>query len=419
MGFKTKWNRFWTLRNSEGGFTLVELVVVIAILAILAGVAVPAYTGYIKKAREAGDQLLIAAVNEAFVSSCLEAGVEMIEVSEAKVSVVSQCVFGVSSVTGASDAELNVICSTFSQLFEGNFETAFVTENVKSLYWDKDVSSFKMDHTTGVPSRVLLSNNQYATITAEDIDAISNSTYSQMTPSEVTAIINKMNSSGELLAGVAAPLGKFNGFATIMVNNGYMEQSEADSLLATLKNPLSSGYSDALNTAANGLQLYAAEYISGTTDANIQSLATQSLGSNSLELGTKLAGASGSQTTAALAIQYALVQSYAEANPDATVTVKDWLGREKTYNVQAYLADASDPVTAINTIRTSAGFQNDYYSTETDSQYQKDLAGFVSTMTVVGNNKEAIGVDEYLDNGINSAGAQDLLNALLASQSAS
>ena len=37
--------------KSNGGFTLVELIVVIAILAILAGIAVPAYSGYIDKAQ--------------------------------------------------------------------------------------------------------------------------------------------------------------------------------------------------------------------------------------------------------------------------------------------------------------------------------------------------------------------------------
>ncbi|MBQ3503235.1 MAG: prepilin-type N-terminal cleavage/methylation domain-containing protein [Oscillospiraceae bacterium] len=39
--------------KKNGGFTLVELIVVIAILAILAGVAIPAYSGYIKKAQDA------------------------------------------------------------------------------------------------------------------------------------------------------------------------------------------------------------------------------------------------------------------------------------------------------------------------------------------------------------------------------
>ena len=39
--------------KKNGGFTLVELIVVIAILAILAGVAIPAYSGYIKNANDA------------------------------------------------------------------------------------------------------------------------------------------------------------------------------------------------------------------------------------------------------------------------------------------------------------------------------------------------------------------------------
>lgn len=51
--------------KKNGGFTLVELIVVIAILAILAGVAVPAYSGYIKEANKAGDLTALNAIQTA------------------------------------------------------------------------------------------------------------------------------------------------------------------------------------------------------------------------------------------------------------------------------------------------------------------------------------------------------------------
>ena len=71
MKTNKNWTRFWNLRKqSTGGFTLVELIVVIAILAILAGVAVPAYSGYVQKANEAADHQLLAAINTAFASAC-------------------------------------------------------------------------------------------------------------------------------------------------------------------------------------------------------------------------------------------------------------------------------------------------------------------------------------------------------------
>ena len=75
MKFTKTWKRFWTLnRHHAGGFTLVELIVVIAILAILAGIAIPAYSGYINKAKESGDYTLLSAINTAFAAACMENG---------------------------------------------------------------------------------------------------------------------------------------------------------------------------------------------------------------------------------------------------------------------------------------------------------------------------------------------------------
>lgn len=72
MKFKNNLKRFISMSRQNGGFTLVELIVVIAILAILAGVAIPVYSGYITKANETADQQLLSAVNRAFTAACMD-----------------------------------------------------------------------------------------------------------------------------------------------------------------------------------------------------------------------------------------------------------------------------------------------------------------------------------------------------------
>ena len=70
--FHWKGNETMNMFKKNGGFTLVELIVVIAILAILAGVAIPAYSGYINKANEASDMQMLGAVKTAAVFEAVE-----------------------------------------------------------------------------------------------------------------------------------------------------------------------------------------------------------------------------------------------------------------------------------------------------------------------------------------------------------
>lgn len=51
-----------SMKNTNKGFTLIELMITIAILAIISTIAIPAYTGYIKTAKLAEAHNNIAAL---------------------------------------------------------------------------------------------------------------------------------------------------------------------------------------------------------------------------------------------------------------------------------------------------------------------------------------------------------------------
>lgn len=98
--------------KKNGGFTLVELIVVIAILAILAGVAVPAYNGYIKKAQDTAVITELSAIHTAAQAANATAGeIEKIEVSSTGQTII---------ITGKGTALSTTFPSDFAMFYKGN-----------------------------------------------------------------------------------------------------------------------------------------------------------------------------------------------------------------------------------------------------------------------------------------------------------
>ena len=110
--------------GSKSGFTLVELIVVIAILGILAGIAVPTYSGYIKKANEAADYAQLDAIKTAAVFAYTDAHVK----DDPFVDV----------------AQINVNGTTVTVTPEGGSAAAIDISD----YYDIDSFDFKSDHTS-------------------------------------------------------------------------------------------------------------------------------------------------------------------------------------------------------------------------------------------------------------------------------
>ena len=130
--------------KKNGGFTLVELIVVIAILAILAAVAVPAYSGYIEKANEAADYTQLDAIKTAatfaYIEDHNEANVAYVKVVPGTdASGVATVTVSVGTAVDGSDAE-NVTITDYYKSFPGFKSKEFKTDGA---YWTSTANKWQ------------------------------------------------------------------------------------------------------------------------------------------------------------------------------------------------------------------------------------------------------------------------------------
>lgn len=445
MKQKSKFRRFWNLDHRKSdGFTLVELIVVIAILAVLGGAAVPSYGLYVKKARESADQQVLAAVNTAFASACLENKIDVQEVGSASISVIKGNVHGLSSLAKAQQAaarnvdprfNLDVINEAFLRYFEGNENIVFKTENVNSLNWENGAFVISQEY---VATRMMTSSGKVITISAEDMEAIMNSAYADLGYSGVKALIDNVGESGQMLANLCSTLtglekdGGFLGFGGTWTGNftgllpkltnamkafGLIDSAKENEMLKNLcwaDDNEKGGYkaseaekAQSIQEASNGLSMITAKYLASGGSAD--ELLTYNLGSSSSGVLGTMGESGGVKTVSAIAMQYAMAAGFAESEYADGVTVE---GK----SVSDYLASAEDPVAAINTVKNLDAYKTKYAGSD---QYNSDKNGFVGTMSILGDNvgttsnPGSIDLNDYLANGVESNDAKDILTGVL------
>lgn len=131
--------------GSKSGFTLVELIVVIAILGILAGIAVPAYSGYIKKANEAADYAQLDAIKTAVVFAYTDKHVKDADFKDIKSITVTKGTSGLSVTVDPAETDGKALdISPYYDLTKYTFKS-----NTESATWYATEETGTSGHAAG------------------------------------------------------------------------------------------------------------------------------------------------------------------------------------------------------------------------------------------------------------------------------
>ena len=401
MNLKKRIKKFFTLARRNDGFTLVELIVVIAILGILAGVGTVGYSGYIKKANMAADQMLLDSINTAFAVACIENGVDIsndVTDTNAKIGIDE----GLMDLENATLVNAKVKASFEGYLGE-SANTAFKV--AESISFDPDTNRFVIDPL----GTVAVTFGEYTFNISAKLAAALGADHSFQTlgADKLTGKVDKVSDIAALLVGATDENGDLNMTNTF---NQLIFAEDGDGTLTYLSNlqttlGLSDGEFESLvmnddrtwktDVLANSLVLTAAQK---TTGMDTSFLGTTG---SAAQLRTELDNpATATEAMAKLALTYGMYTSYVQTNPDMTDRTEELLAQGTFTGMTAILADIE-----------SEDFQT-YLAGE---QGQKDLAAYMASMQIVSDsaNQSSAATQDILVNGFSDPNLVAALSSLM------
>lgn len=371
--------------KKNGGFTLVELIVVIAILAILAAIAVPAYSGYIQKANEAGDQTLLAAVNTAFAAACLEDGVDAISLKDNSVE------FDMDNMTVKGDYS-----ETFDRYFAANAGSKFKV--IERLAFVSGVFVNIEDSTAHV---ALSYNGKTVYASLSDIEAYKGSAWNSLESADVLTLVGNVSDMATAIDN--------DTFLSMLGDNEYknaaaaaigVDPEEYEDYVLGMAEDAAAAWKEKNPTATDDEVQSYQEQIGGQIMANnailVAAQNSQAAGESIMGLLTKDGGASAKESIKATmvsdpaaglsqaALAYGLYSSYMlDSDPDN-------FDPNAPMDFSAVLNTMDDPA-----------FQ-EYL---TNGNGQKDLEGYLGALNTVGSNSAngGLGADILVDGFNNDA----------------
>lgn len=357
-------------KGKRKGFTLVELIVVIAILAILAGIAIPVYTNYIKKANQASDEQLIAAVNQAAAAAVLEVrGLDMAKLADGALTATTT---NGKSITISDSADANV-SDAFAKYFKGNEESSLKWYN--SLVFKSGVFVGDLRNMKSIEF-----NGRTITFDADVISAYNESSFAD-NEMELLDIIDS------LTGAVGSNQPTINSLVADAKFKAYLE-----------KNGISTADGEAIG---NALVTYSAERLAGLDSSAVSAAINGNFDHDYKEIAKMLSGtnsSSFSEKAAAAALLFGMSQGYANSEYGQSDSA-----------ASADVSSISDKasVTAYMNSLNSANFQA-YLNSE---QGQKDLASFIGLMDTINANSDVIW-DYATDQGFGGGDLYDLIDQI-------